>query len=154
MKKLWIKIRDFIKKSYVKLVDETKENIPIAINIVEGVKKVMDSQVDDVILSVLKVIIPTLPSGQIEMVKGKVEEYLPKLLMELNLINTIANTADINEQLNLILNALKLSSDEIKAEKYHTLASKLLIILSDGKITWGESVMFTEWYYQTYVNKK
>jgi len=154
MKKLWMKISSFMKKMYVKLIDETKENIPIAINIVEGVKKVMDSQVDDVILNILKVVIPSIPTAQINAVKEKIEKYLPKLLMELNLINTIANTTDVNEQLTLILNALKLSSDEVKAEKYHTLASKLLIILSDGKITWGESVMFTEWYYQTYVNKQ
>lgn len=153
MKKLLDKVFSFIKKIYAKLVDETKEHIPVAINVVEAVKKVMDSQVDDIILNVLKVTLPNLPISQVEIVKKKIEDHLPKLLLELNLINTVANEEDINKQLQMVLDALKLSSDDVKAEKYHTLASKILVILSDGKVTWGEAVMFTEWYYQTYVKQ-
>lgn len=149
--KLLKKIRAFLKKVYEKLVDESKQYIPIAINVVEAVKKVMDSQVDDVVLSVLKILIPNIPDAQVDKVKGKIEEALPKLLLELNLVNSIANTDDINKQLQMVLDHLKLSSDDVKAEKYHTLASKLLMILSDGKVTWGEAVIFTEWYYQTYI---
>lgn len=153
MKKLWKKISSFISKLYASIIDETKHYIPIAINVVEAIKKVMDSQVDDVILSILYVAVPNIPADKVNLIKGKLEKELPKILLELNLINSIANTADVNEQLQKILDALKLSSDDIKAEKYHTLASKILVILSDGKITWGESVMFTEWYYQTYVKQ-
>lgn len=151
--KLLKKIRAFLKKVYDKLVDESKQYIPIAINVVEAVKKVMDSQVDDVVLSVLKILIPNIPDEQVDKVKGKIEEALPKLLLELNLVNSIANTDDINKQLQMVLDHLKLSSDDVKAEKYHTLASKLLMILSDGKVTWGEAVIFTEWYYQTYIKQ-
>ena len=151
MNKLLSKIFSFIKKVYGKLVDETKKYIPIAINVVEVVKKVMDSPVDDVALAIAEQLIPAIPKAQVDIVKSKVEEYLPKLLLELNLVNDIANITDPNEQLKTILNTLKLSSDDVKAEKYHTLASKLLVILSDGKVTWGEAVVFVEWYYQTYI---
>lgn len=153
MKKFFAKILGFIKKLYSKLVDETKEHIPTAIKAVEAIKSVMDSQADEVVLSIFKILIPQLPTDQINIVKNKLESALPKVILELNLINSIANTTDVNEQLKMILEALKLSDDDVKAEKYHTLASKILVILSDGKITWGESVMFTEWYYQTYVKK-
>ncbi len=71
----------------------------------------------------------------------------------MNLVNSIANIEGVNAQLQAILNALKVSPDNVKAEKYHTLASKILVILSDGKIKWGESVIFTEWYYQTYIKE-
>jgi hypothetical protein len=66
------------------------------------------------------------------------------------MVNSIAGIEGTNEQLQAILEALKVAPDNVKAEKYHTLASKILVILSDGKIKWGEAVIFTEWYYQTY----
>jgi len=153
MKKLWIKISEFIKKMYSKLIDESKIYIPTAIKVVEAIKSVTDSQVDDIILGVIKVMIPNLPHDKIDIIKKKIEDQLPKIILELNLVNVAVNSDNLNDQLQLILNALKLSSDEIKAEKYHVLASKILVILSDGKITWSEAVVFTEWYYQNVYKK-
>lgn len=153
MKKLIQKIFAFIKKLYNKLVDETKELVPVAIKVVEGVKNVMDSPADDIALAIITTIIPSLPKDKISYYKLKLEDYLPKLILELNLVNTIANETDVNKQLQMILEQLKLSSDEVKAEKYHTLASKILVVLSDGRITWSEAVILTEWYYQNFVKK-
>lgn len=153
MKKLIQKIFAFIKKIYNKLVDETKELIPVAIKVVEGIKMVMNSPADDIALTIISSIVPALPKDKIDYYKAKLEEYLPKLILELNLVNVIANETDINKQLQLILDQLKLSSDEVKAEKYHTLASKILVVLSDGKVTWSEAVVVTEWYYQSFIKK-
>lgn len=153
MKKLWIKISTFIKKLYKNLVDESKEHLPIAINVVEGLKSVLDSPVDDIVLSVVQFALPNLPINKVNIIKEKLEKALPKIILELNLINSVVNIENTNDQLQAILNALKLSKDDVRAEKYHTIASKLLVVLSDGKVTWGESVMFTEWYYQNYVKK-
>lgn len=135
MNKLLGKIFSFIKKMYGKLVDDTKKYIPIAIKIVEAIKKIMDSPVDDIVLAVAEQLVPAIPGAQVEIVKKKIEEYLPKLLIELNLVNDIANITGVNAQLQAVLDALKISPDDIKAEKYHTLASKALVILSDGKVT-------------------
>lgn len=153
MKKIFQKILNFIKKIYSSLKDETKQYLPVAINFVEAVKKVMDSPVDDIALSIVTTLIPSIPKDKVELVKQKIETALPKILLEMNLINSIANIEDTNQQLQAILDALKVSPDDVKAEKYHTMASKLLVILSDSKITWGEAVLFTEWYYQTYVKQ-
>lgn len=151
MKKLFLKILSFIKKMYSKLIDGSKIYIPISIKVVEILKEIMDSPVDDILLVLLTRLAPTLPIAQINIIKAKIEQSLPRLLVELNLVNSVVNAPTVNEQLQMILDALKVSPDNVKAEKYHTIASKLLVILSDGKITWGEAVMFTEWYYQTYL---
>lgn len=153
MKKLWIKISSFIKKLYSNLVDESKEHLPLAITVVEGIKQVLDSQVDDIVLSVIQFALPNVPINKVNIVKAKLEEALPKIILEMNLINAVVNIENTNDQLQAILDALKLSKDDVKAEKYHTIASKVLVVLSDGKVSWGESVMFTEWYYQNYVKK-
>lgn len=153
MKKLWIKISNFIKRLYIKLVDETKIYIPIAIKVVEVLKQILDSPVDDIILTVVGALVPNIPANKLATIKDKIQAELPKILIELNLVNSIAGIEGTNEQLQAILNQLKVSPDNVKAEKYHTLASKILIILSDGKIGWGEAVIFTEWYYQTYIKE-
>lgn len=149
--KFFQKILNFVKKAFGALKNETKEYLPIAIKAVEALKKVMNSPVDDIILTVVGIVIPGIPSDKVNIIKDKIEAALPKILLEMNLVNSITNIEDTNAQLQAILNALKVSTDDTKAEKYHTLASKLLVILSDGKVSWGEAVMFTEWYYQTYV---
>lgn len=153
MKKFFKKIFAFIKKLYNSLKDETKQYLPIAIGAVEALKKLLDSHVDDVALAIVTTLIPSIPADKVNLVKAKLEAALPKILLEMNLVNSIANIEDPNAQLQAILDALKLSSDDVKAEKYHTLASKILVVLSDGKVTWGEAVMLTEWYYQTYVKQ-
>jgi len=154
MKKFFQKILSFVKKAFNALKDETKQYLPVAIKIVEALKKIMDSPVDDIILTVVGVVLPVLPIDKVNIIKAKIEAELPKILIELNLVNSIANIEDTNAQLQAILDALKVSTDDTKAEKYHTLASKLLIILSDGKVSWGEAVMFTEWYYQSYIKQQ
>ena len=153
MKKLWIKISNFIKRLYTKLVDETKIYIPIAIKVVEVLKQILDSPVDDIILTVVGTLVPNIPANKLGAIKDKIQAELPKILIELNLVNSIAGIEGTNEQLQAVLNALKVLPDNVKAEKYHTLASKILMILSDGKIGWGEAVIFTEWYYQTYIKE-
>jgi hypothetical protein len=56
--KEWIKkVWEYIKNLYAQLVDKTRQYVPIAINVVEGVKSVMDSPVDDVVLGIIKVAI-------------------------------------------------------------------------------------------------
>lgn len=146
-------IFSFIKRIFAGLKYEAKKNIPVAIDVVEAIKKVLDSQVDDIVLSILGSLVPNLPVSQINIIKSKLEKELPKIILELNLVNLALNGQDINTQLQTILDQLKLSSDDIKAEKYHVMASKILVVLSDGKVTWGEAVMLTEWYYQNYIKK-
>lgn len=86
-------------------------------------------------LSVVQFALPNVPINKVNIVKAKLEEALPKIILEMNLINSVVNIENINDQLQAILNELKLSKDDVKAEKYHTIASKLLVVLSDGKIT-------------------
>lgn len=135
MKKLLEKIKSAMKKLFTSLKYESKQYLPVAINAVEILKKVMDSPVDDIVIAAVEMLVPSLPASKINELKSKLVIALPKILLELNLINTIVNIESINDQLQAILDQLKLSSDEVKAEKYHILASKILVILSDGKIT-------------------
>jgi hypothetical protein len=128
---------------------ETKRLVPVAINVVEGIKTVMDSPVDDILLAVLKQAIPgTADDILISKIQGVVKEWLPKVLFELYAVKEIADIQDANEQLKVILARFKLSSDESKNIFYHGFCSLILEKLSDGKIEWSEAVLISEYYFK------
>ena len=154
MGKLIRKIWSGIKRLFNKVEDATKELIPIAIKIVEGVKKVMDSPVDDVVLSIITEAIPGKADDiLIEKITKFVEKELPGILLELRLIDSIAGIDDPNEQLKAILNQFKFTSDSQKNEILHSLASLTLDKLSDGDFSWSDSVVVAEFYYKNILNK-
>lgn len=154
MKKLLKKIWDSISRLFYKVEDKTRELVPIAIKIVEGIKKVMDTNTDEIVQHILT----TAISGEIDdilikKVRKFIETNLPKILLQLRLIDSIANIEDPNEQLKAILAEFKLSSDKQKNIAYHEIASLSLEALSDGKITRSESIVLSEYYYTNILNK-
>jgi len=154
MKKFIANIWNKIKDLYNSLVGTSKKYIPIAINIVEAIKKVSDSPVDDIILSIVKAAIPgTADDVLIDKVKDTVEKWLPKILLELRLWQSVSNIENQNEQLQAILNEINLSSDETKSIIYHGLAALILEKLSDGELSWSDSVAISEYYFKN-IHKK
>jgi len=148
MKKFLKKIWSAIRSLYESIVGNTRKYVPIAINIVEAIKSVMDTPVDDVIAEILKRAIPgTADDILIDKVKSVVEKWLPKILLELRLVESISGIEDENEQLQAVLAQLKLSSEETQNILYHGLASLILEKLSDGELSWSDAVAISEYYY-------
>lgn len=150
LQKLWAGIVDL----YDRLVWNTKKVVPLAINIVEAIKKVMDSPVDDVILEIIRLSVPgDADDKMIEKVKDLVEKWLPVILLKLKMVDSISGIENKNEQLKAILEQLKLSPDAVKNVYYHSLASLILEKLSDGKIRWSDAVAISEYAYQNLIVK-
>jgi hypothetical protein len=115
----------------------------------------MDSPVDDIITSILKVAIPgDADDILIDKITAVVKEWIPKILLELKMVEAVANIEDQNEQLAAILGQFKLSSDESKNIFYHGLCSLILEKLSDGKIDWSDSVVISEYYFKNIAKKE
>lgn len=146
IKKLWV----WVKWIWFSLDKEVEKYVPAAIGIVEGIKKVMDGPVDDVVLTIVKTAVPgTADDILIDKVKYFVENNLPKLLFQLKLVNTIAGYDNVNDQLKAILAEINFSSDQVAGAFYHSLASLILESLGDGKLTWSEAVLISEFYYKS-----
>jgi len=155
MRKLLKKIWSAIATAYEFIIGNTQKYIPIAVKVIEGLKKVMDSPVDDVIAEILKIAIPGDADDKlIEKIRKTVEEWLPKILLELKLVESISNITDKNEQLNAILEQLKFSSEETQNILYHGMCSLILEKLSDGRISWTDAVALSEYYYSNFVKNK
>lgn len=148
MKKLLQKVWNWVKGLYEGLVGTTKKYVPVAIKIVEAIKKVMDSPVDDVALAIITMAIPGDADDKlVKKVKEFVEDNLPKFLVELKIINEISNYPDLNSQLQGIITELKKLSPTTQAALWHNFASLAIEKLSDGECTWADAVVLAEWYY-------
>lgn len=130
---------------------ETRRLVPIAVTVVNTIKGIIDSPVDDILAQIIKAAIPgDADDVLIDKVHAVVKEWVPKILMELNSINTIAGIEDQNEQLKAILAEFKLSTNETKNIFYHGLCSLIIEKLSDGKLTWSESIIISEYYVKNF----
>ena len=158
MKKLKVffaKVELFIAQLYSK-ADELIERIaPVAINVVEQIKQVNDSTTGDIIeLIISKAIKGVADDLIIRNLRAKLREKLPEVLEIMRLSMNIAKVDDANLQVKLILDAINMSPDAIKNAHYHTFCSMLLEKISDGKLTWGESVIIAQYYYDNIYKPK
>lgn len=121
---------------------------PIAINVVEAMKKVNDGTVGDVIEFIVTTAIPGNKDDiVVKALRGKLKLILPKIITQLTIVNSIAEVEDENEKLKAILSAVNISPDETKNALYHSFGALALEKLSDGKLSWSEAVQLTEWWY-------
>lgn len=150
LKKLWA----FISKVWDGLNAKAKELVPVAIKVVEGIKTAMDGPVDDIILTIVKSAIKgTADDVLIDRIKLTVETWIPKVLLELKLIDSIANIEDTNAQLQAVLVQLKLSSNETQNIVFHGISSLIIEKLSDGELSWSDAIAISEYYYKNIAKK-
>ena len=155
IKMLWATIIAFISSLWKRADKLVHQIAPIAISVVEAVKKVNESVTGDIIEHIIESIIPGVQDDVIiGLIRTKLKDVLPKLIIELNIANSIANIEDPNEQIKAIINAINISPDETKNTYYHVLCTKIVEALSDGKLTWSESIHITEFYYSNIYKKK
>lgn len=130
-----------IAKLWHKLDNEAKVLVPVVIKLVDNIRKFVDSPVADV----LTVVIP----GDIDdKLKAELRVIIPKVLLELNMVDAIANITDPNEQLKAIIARLKLSGVHAQDIFWHGLASKFLELSSDGKFSWNDSIALADYFFK------
>lgn len=141
-----IKLWSGIKKLISGLDKEAKKLLPIAIAVGENIKKVIDSPVADVLTALI-------PGNVDDVIKLKLRGFLPKLLLELHMVEAIANIEDENERLNAILAKIKLSSDDANNVFYHGLSALIIEKLSDGDFSFSDAVVVSEYWYTHFTKK-
>lgn len=148
LKKFLARIWAFVAMLW-KQVDAFVEKIaPVAIKVVDQIKSINESTTGDVIELIITSVIPGGADDKIiRAVRAKLKKILPKILLGMNMSESIAKIKDPNEQLKAIVLAINMSSDEQKNAHYHTLCVQVLNALADGKLTWSESILIAEYYY-------
>ena len=158
MKKLKVffaKVKLFIAQLWAK-TDELVERIaPIAVKVVEQIKTINETTTGDIIeLIITKAIKGEADDLIIRNLRVKLKEKLPEVIEVMRLALNIAKVDDKNLQAKMVLDAINFSPDQIKNAHYHTFCSMLIESISDGKLTWGESVIIAQYYYDNIYKPK
>ena len=82
------------------------------------------------------------------MFEEKVRGLLPKILLELKLVEKCASKETTEEIIACAVSELRLSSDRAKDAFFHSISALLLKDLADGKLSWSECVELVEYYYK------
>jgi hypothetical protein len=154
IKNVWAKVVAFVKSIYSKVDQLADKYCPVAIEVVEFIKGINESTTGDVIeLLVTKAIPGTADDVAVASLRAKLKTSLPKIIAALKITNAVAQEEDVNKQLIAICTAINISPDETKNAAYHTFASMLINSLSDGKLSWSESVLLAEFWFKNIYKK-
>lgn len=154
IKVIFLKVKAFILNIWDR-ADELVERIaPIAVNVVEQIKLVNDTTAGDIIeLIITKAIKGQADDMIVNQIRAKLKDKLPEVIEVMRLALSIAKVDDKNIQAKMVIDTINFSPDQIKNAHYHTFCSMLLEKISDGKLTWGESVILAQYYYDNLYKK-
>lgn len=140
IKILMLKIWLWAKRLFKKLKRTGQQFVHPSVQIVEGIKKFVDSPLTPVITA----IIPGTLDDQLIL---KAKEYLPKILKTLRIADECLSLEDADLILKCAIKNLKEYTPDARAATYHSLAAMLSVYLSDGKLSWKEAVHLAEYIY-------
>lgn len=141
-----------IKSFFSKTEAAAKRYGPVSIAAVEAFKKLWDGPLDDIAFSIAKMAIKgTADDILLDKLHAAITKYLPTALLNMKMINVVANIEDPNEQLKAIIEQFKISDDELQSKGFHDFCVLIMYAIADGKLTWSECILIAEEYYLTFV---
>ena len=154
IKIIFLEVKAFV-LNIIDKADELVERIaPIAVKVVEQIKTINETTTGDIIeLIITKAIKGEEDDLIIRNLRVKLKEKLPEVIEVMRLALNIAKVDDKNLQAKMVLDAINFSPDQIKNAHYHTFCSMLIESISDGKLTWGESVILSQYVYDNLYKK-
>ena len=152
MKKLLLKLWNFIMSMTNKLDNEVEKLIPVATNIVQAVKKAIENPAFEITAMVVKNLIPgSTDDVIIDKAIYLTKQNLPKIALQLEIIDSVTKFKNPEEQLLFIFKELN-NVSSVKWQKFCSqLAQQIVIDMADEKISWGEAGVYVEMYYKTYI---
>jgi hypothetical protein len=148
MKNLLNRIYNWIKNLFNKISPELKNAVHIGAGVTEAIKDfdTKNPEVAD--------IITTLIPGELDdAIKNKIREELPKIVVELKLVDSTMNLTDPNEIMLAAVKVIQQLEGDYSSAFLHNLSILIAQVAADGKLSWEDAVYLMEWYYQNYVKK-
>lgn len=118
-----------------------KRFIVPSVAIVEGIDRAVNSNLAPVITALI-------PGTWDDQIVQKAKKHLPTVLQVLRISENCLQKTDPDEILKCAIEALKTYTKEGRGAAYHNIAALLSVYLSDGKLTWRESLHLAEEIYQ------
>jgi len=137
------KIAKFFAGIFKSLAKELQKSIEIGVLVTEGVKNF--DTANPMAADILTAIIPGTLDDKI---KDKLREALPKIVIELRLVQATQGLTDPNEIMMAALKVFQQLDGDYKSAFLHDLSILTAQVAADGKLTWSDGVYLLEWYYR------
>lgn len=119
----------------------TPQMIDHLINVVNIIKRVVNNPVAVLVTDLT----PIALDNEIRL---KIADALPAILAGLTYSKNYLNTDNKSDAVNGMLEKVRLADDPDKDALYHALLGRLIVVVSDGKVTWSEAVSIIEVYFK------
>lgn len=146
MKKILKKIVDFITRLFTGISPILQKAVSIGATIAENVKNF-----DTANPIVADLITQLIPGTVDDKIKQKLREYLPKVVIQLRLVEAAKGLKDPDEIMLAAVKVIQQMDGDYKSAFLHNLSIIAAQVASDGKLSWSDAVYLLEWYYQNKV---
>jgi hypothetical protein len=140
------RIGNFFRRFFGGAKKAAEKFIPIGIEVVEEIKKVIDSPVTPLLTMLI-------PGTLDDVIAAKVKAHLPQVLATLKISNECAKKTTPDEVVQCAIAYLRTLRPNERHDFCLKIAAKVSAALSDGKLTWTEILDITEDIYQQQYNK-
>jgi len=148
MKKLLQKIAEWIKKLFGNLLPELQKAISVGVTITEAIKNF--DTANPIVADILTTIIP----GDLDdNIKAKIREELPKIVVELKLVDATLGLKDPNDIMLAAVKVIQQLDGDYSSAFLHSLSILIAQVAADGKLTWQDAIYLAEWFYDNQVKK-
>ncbi len=146
MKKMIKKILVFIKRLFSGINPVLQKAVSIGVEVTEAIKNfdTTNPYVGDIITTLI-------PGTVDDLIKMKLREMLPKIVVQLKLVKETQGLKDPDQIMLAAVKIIKQLDGDYKSAFLHNLSIIVAKVAADGKLSWSDAVYLLEWYYQ---NKK
>lgn len=136
-------ILSWVEKLFTNASNEVKKYVPVAINVVQVLKTLIDNPVADSLAALVGA----------SSIDAKLKTIITEVLLELELlegVNTASNQDQINAAIQTFVASIPGLSTATQGRIYSSIAALLLQELAnDGSLSFGQAVSIIEGYYET-----
>lgn len=149
--KLIEKIKNWI-KSFLTKVDEIKDKyLPVAVHSVQVIKKAIENGTVDTIADIAKIALPDVGDAILDKVVKYATEHIPRLCIQLEILNASNVSGGDVEVLKIALDELKDTYGDKWEQFTSGLAGEILVMLADGKIDAKEAKELAKAFYDEHI---
>lgn len=143
MKKILRKIGDFIVRLFTNISPVLQRAVTIGADVAEKIKNFDTANpiVGDIITALI-------PGTVDDMVKARLREYLPKIAIQLRLVQATQVLKDPDLIMLAAVKVIQQMDGDYKSAFLHNLSIMAAQVAADGKLDWSDAVYLLEWYYQ------
>lgn len=146
MKKLINSIWSFVCNLFSKLSPLAKKAIDVAVTVTDAMKNfdTKSPQVADIITALI-------PGNVDDNIKNILRANLPKIVVELKLVQAVEGLTDPNEIMLAAVKELQQLSGDYRSAFLNSLSQIIASVAADGKLNWDDLAYVIKWYFD---NKK